>query len=115
MAPAAGKKAEDKGPGEIVNELWILCRDYAKQETVDPLKQLLQFVKWGFGGALLLALGLVFGAVSVLRILQNETGEHLTGSWSWVPYLAALVFTAAAIALSVAAITRPVRGEEKQA
>ena len=115
MAPAAGKKAEDKGPGEIVNELWILCRDYAKQETVDPLKQLLQFVKWGFGGALLLALGLVFGAVSVLRILQNETGEHLTGSWNWVPYLAALVFTLVGIALSVAAIRRPIRAEEKQA
>ena len=32
-----------------------------------------------------------------------------------MPYLAALAFTVAAIGLSVAAITRPVRGEEKQA
>ena len=115
MAPAAGNKAEDKGPGEIVNELWILCRDYAKQETIDPLKQLLQFVKWGFGGALLLAFGLLFGALAVLRILQVETGEHLTGSLTWVPYLAAFAFTVAAIALSVAAITRPVRAQEEQA
>ena len=115
MAPAAGKKAEDKGPGEIVNELWVLCRDYAKQETIDPLKSLLQFVKWGFGGALLLAFGLLFGAVAVLRILQNETGDHLTGSLTWVPYLGALAFTLVAIGLSVAAIRRPIRIEERQA
>ena len=47
----------------------------------------------------------------MLRALQTETGDHLTGSWNWVPYLAGLLFTAVAAALSVYAIKRPFRGQ----
>ncbi len=113
MALAGGNKSEDKGVGDIVNDLWQLCRDYAKQETIDPLKALGRFLGFGLGGAVSLALGLLFGAVAVLRALQTQTGEHLTGSWNFVPYLAALVFTAIAVALSVSAIKRPFRAQEK--
>ena len=54
----------------------------------------------------------VAGAFSVLlalgglRALQTHTGDHLTGNWSWVPYLAALVALAILIALGLSAIRR---------
>jgi hypothetical protein len=111
VAPAGGKK-DDKGVSEVVADLWQLTRDYAKQETIDPLKSLGRFLGYGIGGALLLALGLLFGAVAVLRGLQTETGEHLTGSLDFVPYVAAIAFTAVATLLAVLAIKKPIRAEE---
>jgi hypothetical protein len=111
VAPAGGNK-EDKGVSEVVNDLWQLTRDYAKQETLDPLKSLKRFLAFGIGGAVLLALGLLFGALAVLRGLQTETGAHLTGSWNWVPYLATLLFTGLAAVLALLAIKKPLRAEE---
>jgi hypothetical protein len=112
VAPAGGRQ-QDKGAGEIVADLWQLCRDYAKQETIDPLKVLGRFVGYGIAGSLLLSLGILFGTLSVLRILQNETGSALTGSLDFIPYLAALVFATVTVVLAVSAIKRPMRAEEK--
>lgn len=114
MAPLGGKHGDDKGVQEILNDLWILCRDYAKQETLDPLKSIGRFLGWGLGGSVTLSLGVLFGAIAVIRGLQTETGAHLTGSLNWIPYVAGLVFTLAAAGLSVLAIKRPIRAEEKQ-
>jgi ABC-type multidrug transport system permease subunit len=38
-------------------------------------------------------------AVGLLRALQTQTGEHLHGNWSWVPYVVVLVVCAAVIGL----------------
>ena len=111
MAPAGGKK-DDKGVGEVVNDLWQLTRDYAKQETIDPLKALGKFLLFGFGGAIALSLGLLFGALAVLRGLQTQTGAHLTGHWEWVPYAVAVLFTAACALLAGRSIQKPFRTEE---
>jgi hypothetical protein len=100
---------------EVINDLWILIRDYAKQETLDPLLMLKRFLTFGLAGALLLCLGLGFGALAVIRALQTETGGHLTGSLTWVPYFVGLVFTGGSAALAVWFIKRPFRHEEASA
>ena len=41
---------EHQGVKEVVNDLWLLCRDYAKQETIEPLKPLKGFLSWGLLG-----------------------------------------------------------------
>jgi len=64
----------------------VLVVEYAKQETLEPLKGLGRYVAWGIAGALLLGTGVVFLAIGALRALQDETYPHLTGNWSWVPY-----------------------------
>lgn len=114
LAALGGSTGQDKGAGEVINDLWLLIRDYAKQETIDPLKSIGKFLGYGVGGALSLSLGILFGAVAILRILQTETGTRLTGSLDFVPYVVALLFTIAAAAISVYAIRRPIRAEEKQ-
>jgi hypothetical protein len=86
---------EIKNIPQVATELWELSVAYAKQETVDPLKGLGRFLGYGFGGALLFALGSVLLAISGLRALQTETGSTFTGSLSWVPYL--IVSTGAAL------------------
>lgn len=109
MAPDGAKQNDEQSPAEMIGDLWQLIRDYAKQETIDPLKAIGNFLKWGLPGAILLTLGLLFGSLAILRGLQDETGQHLTGSWTWVPYLAALVFALVAAALAALAIKKPVR------
>lgn len=114
MAPIGGDQHEDKGVGDIVADLWQLLRDYAKQETIDPLKSIGRFLGYGLAAALSMGLGILFGAVAVIRALQTETGDALTGSLNWVPYVVGLVFTSVAVAITVSAIKRPIRAEEKQ-
>lgn len=113
MAPTGVKDEEDKGVGEIVTDLWQLCRDYAKQETIDPLKALVGFFKFGVGGAVLLTLGLIFGTLAVLRGIQTEGGSAVTGSLDVLPYVGAFAFAVVAVVLAVLAIKRPVRAQEK--
>ncbi len=109
MAPTGAKHKQDQGPAEIVGDIWQLIRDYAKQETLEPLKAIGSFLKWGLPGAVLLSMGLLFGTLAILRGLQTETGQHLTGSWTWLPYAAALLFAALTAALAAMAIRKPAR------
>jgi len=80
----------EKSLPTLASELWELVRDYAKQEVKDPLKGVLRFLGFGLAGALLLGTGLLLLAVGLLRALQTQTGEHLHGNWSWVPYVVVL-------------------------
>jgi hypothetical protein len=80
------------GPDEtdistLVSELWDLIVRYAKQEALDPLRDLGRYLKWGLAGTVLIAVGVPLLALGGLRAMQEELGpSHLEGSLSWVPY-----------------------------
>lgn len=94
--------AKTKPIPEVVQELWELLRDYARQEMVDPVKDLKSYVTWGLAGAVFITLGLFFLALGGLRVLQTQTGELFDdGVLSSVPYL--IVVVALAIVVGVAA------------
>ena len=99
-------RAGDKSLPTLASELWQLVLSYLKQETVDPLKGLLRFVGFGIAGSMLLSLGLLMWAIAGLRALQTETGSHLTGHLSWLPYLITLFGCALVALLAVRAIGR---------
>ncbi len=67
--------------------------DYAKQETVEPLKSLGKYLGLGIAGAVSLFLGFFFLVLGVLRLVQEEGPDGATGgSWgSLLPYGAAIV------------------------
>ena len=113
MAPTGASKQEDRSTGEVIGDLWELVRDYAKQETIDPLKSIGRFLGYGLAGSVLLGLGVFFAALAILRGLQTETGAHLTGSYTWVPYLVAFLVSGAIVALAVRAIAKPIDAKEK--
>jgi hypothetical protein len=96
---------------EVVQELWELLKAYAQQETIDPLRGLGRYLGFGLAGAALLSLGLFFLAMSVLRVLQSETGDAFTGWRSALPYLIVLVLVAAVAGV---AISRIGKGQPKQ-
>ncbi|MEJ7584010.1 MAG: hypothetical protein WKF43_07960 [Acidimicrobiales bacterium] len=70
-----------------------MLKTYAKQETVDPVKNLGRFLSYGLLGSLVVGIGVTLLSVAVLRLVQTETETALTGNWSWVPYIAALVIS----------------------
>ena len=93
-------------PLEGAQEVQRLLVDYAKQETVDPLKKLAAYLGWGIGGAVLMFLGVFFVGLATLRLLQSLTTFD-GGSWaSTVPYLVAIVVLAAALFLIYLALSR---------
>ena len=67
------------------DELKVMVTDYAKQQTLDPLKRLGDWVKFGFVGALLLSIGGFLLGLGVLRLVQQM--DWTDGNWSFVPYL----------------------------
>ena len=71
--------AKQKTISEIAAELFELLKAYASQETIDPIKTLGAYVAWGAGGSLLMALGLFFLGLSLLRALQTETDDIFDG------------------------------------
>jgi hypothetical protein len=102
----SGDREPDKGFGTHTSELVGLIVAYAKQETVVPLKSLGRYVAWGVAGALLLTAGMVLAAVAALRAIQSETGRHLAGNLTWVPYTGAALLALAGLVWAVARISR---------
>jgi uncharacterized membrane protein YidH (DUF202 family) len=83
----------------LTRELVDLVVDYAKQETVDPIKRLGKTVLFGVLGAVLIGVGVTFLALAGLRALQTET-DALDGNLSWVPYLVVTVLLVVGAVLS---------------
>jgi hypothetical protein len=107
---APRSKKPDKSLPTLVTELWELVVGYLKQETLEPLKGLARFVALGVLGAILIGIGFVVLSIALLRVFQVETGTHLTGNLSWVPYALTL---AAVIGVAGLAASRIGAGRRK--
>jgi len=94
-----------KSVPDTVQELKDLLVAYAKQETVDPLRNLGRYLGFGLGGIALLTLGTFLLGLSLLRFLQTMTGDVFDGFWSWVPYIIVLVVLSGLIALAISRIS----------
>jgi hypothetical protein len=88
------RRGGGKSVGTLVNELAGLIIAYVKQETVVPIKSLGRFVAFGVAGAVLLALGGGLLTLAAVRAVQAETGGHLRGNLTWVPYVGGILLTA---------------------
>lgn len=112
MARRDEKAKKDKSlPGEA-QELFQLVVGYAKQETLDPVKNLGRFIGYGMAGALLGSLGAVLLLLGGLRLLQTETGDTFDGNWTFVPYVVVLVVSGA---IAAGAMKARSRGQRRDA
>jgi hypothetical protein len=94
-------------PGQI-GDVIELVKDYARQETVGPLRGAGRWLAFGVAGAVLLGFGSVLIVLGVLRMIQNEFAPTFSGRWfSLLPYLIALVLSLAVIGLAVSRIGKP--------
>ena len=103
-AAAGVGKSSDKGIAELGRELIDLTVAYAKQETVDPLKQLGRQVGLGVAGTAMASIGFILLVVGVVRVVEVEA--RLRGLWSFVPYVAALAVAGVVATVAVKQISR---------
>jgi hypothetical protein len=88
-----------------VGEVFALVKEYARQETVGPLRGAGRWMAAGAAGSVLLATSAVFLVLGVLRLLQTEFAPTFSGRWmSLVPYLVAFVLAVVVIAIAVSRI-----------
>lgn len=90
-----------------VGEVFEYVKEYARQETVGPLKGAGRWLGYGAAGAVLLAMAGVFLVLGLLRMVQNEFAPTFEGRWmSLLPYLFALVLCIAIIGLAISRIMK---------
>ena len=95
-----------------IDGLVNLVRDYAKQETVGPLRGAGRWLGYGVAGSMLLGLGLGLVLLGLLRLIQAEWPRAASGSLSWLPYLIVLVVCVLLIVLTVSRINKPSLNKE---
>lgn len=111
MAQPEGRSSEAANKRGITasgSELFQLVVDYAKQETLGPVKGLARFVLLGVSGSIALSVGATVLLVALLRALQTETGSTFGGHLSWLPYV---ITAGAAMTLAALAGWRVTKGQ----
>lgn len=93
-------------PLEGAQEVQQMLVSYAKQETLEPLKQLGRYLGLGIAGSLLMFTGVFFAGLATLRLLQSL--DTFSGaSWmSTLPYVASIGVLVAAIVLIYLSLSR---------
>jgi hypothetical protein len=107
LARDGGSSGRGGGFTAAGGDFFRLVVDYAKQETLGPLKSLGRFLVFGLAGSVAITAGTVLLLLACLRALQTETGSSFTGHLSWLPYL---IVAVAAIAVMGLAAWRIVKG-----
>lgn len=105
-APRRAASKEPKSTGDVVSELWTLVKDYGRQETINPLKTLKNFVAFGAGAAVCWGLAGIFLALAVLRVFQVEGRRWLHGTWTFPAYFVAVAVLGLCAFLSVKQIKK---------
>jgi uncharacterized membrane protein YeaQ/YmgE (transglycosylase-associated protein family) len=80
--------------------------DYAKQETIGPLRGAGRWLGFGILAAVTLGSGLALVLLGLLRLLQTEWPRAASGSLSWLAYLIVLVTGAVVLVLTLSRIRK---------
>ncbi len=88
-----------RGPVDQVSDLVDSVKQYARQETLEPIKGAIRWVAVGSVAALSLGVALIFACLAVLRLSQDLGGTTLDGSWSFVHYFITLCVVSVLVAI----------------
>ena len=106
-------RTSTSGAANRYTDLYESVKDYAKQETVGPLRGAGRWIGFGVSGSLMVGVGAAFLALGLLRLLQTECSGFFHGRWmSLLPYLIALVFCLIVMGMALARVnTAPLQKE----
>lgn len=99
-------------PTDQVTDLVESVKQYARQETIEPLRGAARWVAVGSLAALSLGLAMVFLALAILRLSQDLGGTTLDGAWSFTHYLITLIVVSILVALSFSRISQRTLAKE---
>ena len=101
------------GTARVGEEFLLLLREYLRQQTVLPLRNLLRWVALGLAGAIFILVGVVMLTLGVLQMLQEQTGDVFDGSLRWLPYLMTVVAVLVLVAIVVMMMRKSPSGAPK--
>jgi Putative Actinobacterial Holin-X, holin superfamily III len=103
---AAKPPTPDPRQEPSVSGLVQLVKDYARQETVGPIRGAGRWAAFGGAGAVLFAVGTILLMLTAVRVMQTET-DAFDGKWmGLIPYCVALLIAVGVIALAISRIGR---------
>lgn len=106
------KKASESGQ---IGQMIQLVKDYARQETLGPLRGAGRWLAAGTAGALFIGLGCAFIVLGVLRLVQAEFAPTFRGRWmALLPYGIALLIAVVIIAIAASRIFKTSLHKEKR-
>lgn len=100
-------RRERAGVGDVID----VVKEYARQETLGPLKGAGRWLALGSIGALFLGLGAILVLLGSLRLVQTEVSAF-DGAWSWVPYLIVLVIAVPLTVVTWSRVKKATLGKE---
>jgi hypothetical protein len=104
--PDKDKSVSQRDSGQI-GQVLDLVKEYARQETLGPIKGVGRWLAAGAAGALLIGTGCVYLVLGALRMIQNEFGRSFRGTWvSLLPYLFAFVISLAVMGMAAWRISK---------
>lgn len=78
---------------------------YIRRETLKPIRGAGRWLGFGVVAALSLSIGIVLGALGILRLVQSTMfGDSQT--WSWVNYIVALGICSAVLFFTISRIRK---------
>lgn len=101
------------GSADRVADLVESVKQYAKQETLGPLKGAGRWLAFGSLAALLLGMAMLMAVLGVLRLSQDLGGAALDGSWSFVHYLIAGIFNLVLVYVALSRVGQTSLAKEK--
>jgi hypothetical protein len=105
-----------RGAGESASlgEVVEYVTEYAKQETLGPLRGAGRWLGYGAAASALLGLGILMLLLGLLRLLQTEWDRSATGSLSWLSYLIVVAVGSLVLGLTLSRINKSALNPSKK-
>jgi hypothetical protein len=112
---AAASRERKKSQSEQIAETVQMVKDYARQETLDPVKTAGKWIGFGVLGATLIGFATAFLSLGLLRMVQTEWPGTFEGRWAKLaPYLFALLLCILVATLAYSRINKKPLTKEKR-
>jgi hypothetical protein len=100
--------------GDIAQTVQMV-KDYARQETIDPLRTAGRWIGFGILGSLMIGVATAFLTLGLLRLVQTEWPGTFGGRWtSLVPYLFGLLLCLVVAGLALKRVNKQPLTKEKR-
>ncbi|MDO8362321.1 MAG: hypothetical protein Q7V88_05455 [Actinomycetota bacterium] len=113
--PEKDREIKKEAPQGQVGQMVQMVKDYARQETLGPLKGAGRWIGLGLAGAICIGLATGFLALGLLRMVQTEWPGTFHGRWAnLAPYLFGLLLCMLVLGLAVKRINKQPLTKEKR-
>ncbi len=113
--PEPTREPRTSSPVGQISHTVQMVKDYARQETIDPLKSAGRWIALGLVGALCIGIGTAFLTLGLLRMVQAEFPGTFGGRWSSLaPYFFGLLLCVLVAVLAFKRINKDPLTKEKR-